>query len=140
MYSVHKQCVQDLLAGGDFVISYLNPYKYSKDSRYMRIRTIKRDTVEKSYHEVTNLSPLVSANECQLYKVAGIYANRLDLIADMFYGDASLWWFIAKQNGITDFDVVPNDTILQIPPYNSLMTDGRALEPLSYIFLNLGRE
>ena len=122
------------------MINYLNPYKYSKDSRYMRIRTIKRDNVDKSYHEVTNPSPVVPANECQLYKVAGIYANRLDLIADKFYGDAGLWWYIAKQNGITEFDVVPNDTILQIPPYNSLMTDGRALEPLSYIFLNLGRE
>lgn len=122
------------------MISYLNPYKYGKDSRYMRIRTIKRDNVEKSYHEVTNPSPIVPANECQLYKVAGIYANRLDLIADKFYGDAGLWWYIAKQNGITEFDVVPNDTILQIPPYNSLMTDGRVLEPLSYIFLNLGRE
>lgn len=122
------------------MISYLNPYKYSKDSRYMRIRTIKRDNVDKSYHEVTNPSPVVPANECQLYKVAGIYANRLDLIADKFYGDAGLWWYIAKQNGITEFDVVPNDTILQIPPYNSLMTDGRVLEPLSYIFLNLGRE
>ena len=122
------------------MISYLNPYKYSKDSRYMRIRTIKRDNIDKSYHEVTNPSPVVSTNECQLYKVAGIYANRLDLIADKFYGDAGLWWYIAKQNGITEFDVVPNDTILQIPSYNSLMTDGRALEPLSYIFLNLGRE
>lgn len=127
--------------GDDIImISYLNPYQYSKDSRYMRIRTIKRDNVAKSYHEVTNASPTVSTSECQLYKVAGIYANRLDLIADKFYGDAGLWWYIAKQNGITEFDVVPNDTILQIPPYNSLMTDGRALEPLSYIFLNLGRE
>lgn len=122
------------------MIHYLNPYAYTKDSRYAKLRTIKQDGIDKSYLEVTNATPLVKTSDCQLYKVTGIYINRLDLIAYKFYGDAGLWWYIAKQNGITDFDVVPSDTVLQIPPYNSLMTDGRALEPLSYVFLNLGEE
>ena len=122
------------------MITYLNPYQYTKDSRYAKLRTIKQDGISKSYHEVTNAFSKVPASECQLYKVVGIYVNRLDLIADYFYGDAGLWWYIAKQNDITDFDTVPSDTVLQIPSYNSLMTDGRVLEPLSYIFLNLGRE
>lgn len=129
-----------LLVGGDSVIQYLNPYAYTRDSRYAKLRTIKKEGVSKSYHEVVNPTPLVEVSDCQLFRVTGIYINRLDLIADKFYGEASLWWYIAKQNGITNFDVVPSDTVLQIPPYNSLMTDGRVLEPLSYVYLNLGEE
>lgn len=121
-------------------IRYLNPYNYTRICRYAKLRTIKRDGESKSYHEVTNPSPLVDVSSCQLFKVTGIYINRLDLIADKFYGDAALWWYIAKQNGITNFEVVPADTVLQIPPYDSLMTDGRVLEPLSYVYLNLGEE
>ena len=26
------------------------------------------------------------------------YGDRLDLLAHQFYGDSSLWWFIAKAN------------------------------------------
>lgn len=122
------------------MIQYLNPYAYTRDSRYAKLRTIKKEGVSKSYHEVVNPTPLVTVSDCQLFRVTGIYINRLDLIADKFYGEASLWWYIAKQNGITNYDVVPSDTVLQIPPYNSLMTDGRVLEPLSYVYLNLGEE
>lgn len=122
------------------MIRYLNPYNYTRTSRYAKLRTIKRDRVEKSYHEVVNATPKVDVSSCQLFKVTGLFINRLDLIADKFYGDASLWWYIAKQNNITDFEVVPADTVLQIPPYDSLMTEGRVLEPLSYVYLNLGEE
>jgi hypothetical protein len=122
------------------MIRYLNPYNYTRTSRYAKLRTIKRDGVEKSYHEVVNATPKVDVSSCQLFKVTGLFINRLDLIADKFYGDASLWWYIAKQNDITEFEVVPADTVLQIPPYDSLMTEGRVLEPLSYVYLNLGEE
>lgn len=122
------------------MIQYLNPYAYTKTSRYAKLRTIKKEGVDKSYHEVVNSTPLVDVSDCQLFRVTGTYINRLDLIAEKFYGDASLWWYIAKQNAIPDFDVVPVDTILQIPPYDSLMSDGRVLEPLSYVYLNLGKE
>lgn len=122
------------------MIRYLNPYKYTRTSRYAKLRTIKKDGVEKSYHEVVNATPLVDTAECQLFRVSGIYINRLDLIAEKFYGDASLWWYIAKQNSLLNYEVVPVDTILRIPPYDSLMTDGRVLEPLSYVYLNLGEE
>ena len=130
----------DLQVGGNVMIRYLNPYNYTKPSRYSKLRTIKQDGIEKAYHEVVNATPLVDVSSCQLFKVTGLYINRLDLIADKFYGDASFWWYIAKQNGITNFEVVPADTVLQIPPYDSLMTDGRVLEPLSYVYLNLGEE
>jgi len=40
---------------------------------------------------------------------------RLDNIAHTFYGDASLWWVIAKANGISGKIVIPSRTTLRIP-------------------------
>lgn len=119
------------------MIQYLNPRSYKNTSRYSKLRLIQGSS-DKPYHEVVNPTPDVSALDCELFQVTGIYVNRLDLIAFKFYGDATLWWFLAKQNHIDDPLKVPNNTVLQIPTYNSLMTDGRVLEPMSYVYLNLG--
>ena len=40
---------------------------------------------------------------------------RLENIAHKFYGDASLWWIIAKANGIVGKSVIPTATLLRIP-------------------------
>lgn len=122
------------------MIQYLNPQRYSNTSRYAKLRLIQKDDNPKPYHEVTNSTPDADLLDCQLFHVTGIYVDRLDLIAKRFYGDASLWWYIAKQNHLEDAPKVPVDTTLQIPRYDTLLTQGRALEPLSYIYLNLGVE
>ena len=41
--------------------------------------------------------------------------TRLDNVAHTFYGDASLWWIIAKANGISGKVVIPSQTYLRIP-------------------------
>ena len=40
--------------------------------------------------------------------------DRLDLLANQFYGDVNLWWYIAKANGLT-FMTIPTGTKLRIP-------------------------
>ena len=40
--------------------------------------------------------------------------DRLDLLAQQFYGDQSLWWFIANSNNISTMNV-PAGTSLRIP-------------------------
>ena len=40
--------------------------------------------------------------------------DRLDNLAFKFYGDASLWWYLAKANKLTDINV-PGGTQLRIP-------------------------
>ena len=40
--------------------------------------------------------------------------DRLDLLANQFYGDVNLWWYIAKANGLT-FMSIPIGTSLRIP-------------------------
>ena len=42
------------------------------------------------------------------------HGDRLDLLAQRFYGDVSLWWYIAKANGLT-FMTVSAGTRLRIP-------------------------
>ena len=41
--------------------------------------------------------------------------NRLDNLAFSYYGDSTLWWIIAKANGIRGKVVVSTDEILRIP-------------------------
>jgi len=40
--------------------------------------------------------------------------DRFDLLAHQYYGDSSLWWFIAKANNMK-FNNIPAGTKLRIP-------------------------
>ena len=42
------------------------------------------------------------------------HGDRLDNLAHQFYGDQSLWWYIAKANNLT-FMTIPIGTSLRIP-------------------------
>ena len=42
------------------------------------------------------------------------YGDRLDLLANQFYNDPTLWWYIAKANDLKTM-VVPVGTSLRIP-------------------------
>ena len=41
--------------------------------------------------------------------------NRLDSLANQYYGDVSLWWVIAKANGIKGKTVLKAGELLRIP-------------------------
>lgn len=40
--------------------------------------------------------------------------DRLDLLAQQFYGDVTMWWYIAKANGLHFMTIEPGTT-LRIP-------------------------
>ncbi len=42
------------------------------------------------------------------------YGDRLDLLAYQFYGDVTLWWYIARANNLFSFNV-PENIQLRIP-------------------------
>ena len=42
------------------------------------------------------------------------HGDRLDNLAFQFYGDQSLWWYIAKANNLS-FMTIPTGTSLRIP-------------------------
>ena len=43
------------------------------------------------------------------------FGERLDSLAYRFYGDVTLWWVIAKANGLKGKVFVPQDTEIRIP-------------------------
>ena len=43
------------------------------------------------------------------------FGDRLDTLAHRYYGDTSLWWIIAKANGIKGKAAVSTDEMLRIP-------------------------
>jgi hypothetical protein len=46
--------------------------------------------------------------------------DRLDKLAQEFYGNPELWWVIASLNSIKGTYVVPSDTIIRIPNRNRI--------------------
>tara|TARA_B110001454_G_C12324059_1_gene269037 strand:- start:110 stop:388 length:279 start_codon:yes stop_codon:yes gene_type:complete len=46
--------------------------------------------------------------------VLTIVGDRFDLLAHQYYGDSTLWWYIAKANNMKFNNVTPG-TVLRIP-------------------------
>ena len=43
------------------------------------------------------------------------FGDRFDLLAHKFYGDVTLWWVIAKADGLKGKMYVPQNTEIRIP-------------------------
>ena len=91
-------------------------------SRYMSTKTkfsnIRRGIdIPTTYNNVKNLSSTiynsVPETDGDLY-VMTQEGDRLDLLAQQFYGDVNLWWYIAKANNLS-FMTLPPGTKLRIP-------------------------
>ena len=49
--------------------------------------------------------------------------ERIDLLANKFYGDLTLWWVIAAANGLGKGSLyVPADSIIRIPDASTINT------------------
>jgi hypothetical protein len=88
-------------------------------SRYQTIATTKSDTGIASTSGKVMYKPTyypnIEAQENDNYIIAG-YADRLDVIAYDFYGDATLWWVIAMVNNLEgDSMFPPQGMYLRIP-------------------------
>ena len=59
------------------------------------------------YPEIT-----ISDADIFIYPVEG---ERLDTLANRFYGDTTLWWVIAKANGLKGKPALSSDKIIRIP-------------------------
>tara|TARA_Y100000593_G_C4145150_1_gene254258 strand:+ start:333 stop:605 length:273 start_codon:yes stop_codon:yes gene_type:complete len=61
----------------------------------------------------TTIYSSIPASDNDIFIMTQI-GDRLDTLADQFYEDSSLWWYIAKANHLK-FNNVPVGTILRIP-------------------------
>lgn len=83
-------------------------------NRYRTTKIVKDKNTNKSYMETT-IYPKVLATDSDLYIITD-ETDRLDLLADKYYGDSRMWWIIATANNINDatFFIEPG-TQLRIP-------------------------
>ena len=94
--------------------------------RYVNIEVAK-DEVGKRFRKTT-LLPIIPDSEDDIYIISRV-GDRLDNLANEYYGDTSLWWIIARANNIGKGDlVIPSGMQVKIPQdkesiidiYNSL--------------------
>lgn len=96
-------------------------------SRYSRIRTIHNpgDNNGAKFYSTT-IYPKIPLSENDIYVLTS-EGDRLDLLAQQFYGDANLWWVISSANGDLPQNSLnlPTGTQLRIP-----QNPGRAINLL----------
>ena len=79
-------------------------------SRYKS--TDKNKKSNKKYYETTIYKKVEEKNS-DSYFIA-VEGDRCDNLANRFYGDSSLWWFIARTNNLTTNNI-PAGTSIRIP-------------------------
>jgi hypothetical protein len=83
-------------------------------SRYQNITTTKLNLTGSTYYQ-TNVYPEVQPLNSDYYVITTVN-DRLDLIAQDFYQDSSLWWVIASANALPGDSIYPPIGIqLRIP-------------------------
>tara|TARA_Y100000593_G_C4262648_1_gene313062 strand:+ start:603 stop:878 length:276 start_codon:yes stop_codon:yes gene_type:complete len=79
-----------------------------------------RTNLSKSFNGVlkqdTTIYKVISETENDIY-VLTQEGDRFDQLASQYYGDPSLWWYIARANNIK-FNNVPAGTVIRIPINN----------------------
>lgn len=74
-------------------------------NRYQNINSTKYNSTGSQYY-LNNLYPEVEYTENDNYVITTL-GDRLDLLANNFYGDSSLWWIIASANALSGDSLYP---------------------------------
>lgn len=82
-------------------------------SRYNKNKTKKLNGGREVYQ--SKIYPNIPKSDQDVYIVTQ-GGDRLDTLANQFFGDSTLWWIIASANNIHDAPfALPDGTILRIP-------------------------
>ena len=81
------------------------------DNRYKNTEKIKKEN-NQVYYRSTYFDN-IPITDSDMYIISQ-YGDRLDLLAHQFYGDTSLWWYIARANDLNTM-IVPENIQLRIP-------------------------
>ena len=84
----------------------------------------------KQYHEMRYNRYIYEKPSDSYIVVDNLTTNRLDIIANRYYGSPSYWWVIAKANIDCLFDPfnIPAGTPLRIPAMSSVYTQGGGID------------
>jgi hypothetical protein len=80
-------------------------------SRYQNTEKVRKDNGQVYYRSTYYDSIPVSDNDIYIISQFG---DRLDLLAHQYYGDVSLWWYIARANNLFTLNI-PENIQLRIP-------------------------
>tara|TARA_B100001094_G_C18186634_1_gene804235 strand:- start:3378 stop:3647 length:270 start_codon:yes stop_codon:yes gene_type:complete len=78
-----------------------------------RYENTKKQVKNKKSYYTTTIYKKVEEKNTDSYFIA-TQGDRCDNLAQRFYGDSSLWWFIARVNNLTTNNI-PMGTSLRIP-------------------------
>ena len=86
------------------------------ENRYSNIPTMLKTGKGRVYDSV--LLPNVDATDSDIVVIT-IQGDRLDLLANEYYQDPSMWWVIALKNDMTEVDIsMKEGIVLRIPSRN----------------------
>jgi|5_EtaG_2_1085323.scaffolds.fasta_scaffold01713_3 hypothetical protein len=88
-------------------------------SRYEQAKILRDENGKRKSNTVIIGAPDVNVSADIFLEITS--PERLDLLANQFYGDASLWWIIASANGLGKGTLyTPEGIILRIPPAQNI--------------------
>lgn len=110
------------------MIKYNSTRIFDYDSRYQNNRIIYNSDFDADYFEINDNRHIDTTNDNTRYHlVEQTERNRLDIIANIYYGDPTLYWVIAMANNMIDPFIVEPNTILKIPNRESFYDRGSPL-------------
>lgn len=123
-------------------IDYTVCRQFDHISRYRGLRQVIHDPSSFDRFMTLEIQNAFTTNaEIDYYEVPRIYVNRLDLIAQKFYGSAQYSWIISYMNGIHDgFTVLEGQMIKYLKNFTDLFNNGELLASIPAMQLNLGSE
>ena len=81
-------------------------------NRYDNTKKVKNIMTGKKYYKTTTYMKVPERND-DMYFITQ-EGDRCDNLAFRFYGDSSLWWFIARVNHLKSMNI-PAGTSLRVP-------------------------
>ena len=123
-------------------IEYTVCRDYNHISRYKGLRQIVHQPKEQDrYIAPETPNPISSHAEYFLYEVPLSEENRLDLIANRFYGSAQYSWVVSYLNDIEDgFTVHEGQRVKILRNFTDLFSKGEIFASIPAMILNLGSE
>ena len=88
-------------------------YEHSK----MKTTNVKRGKESSKVYNITSMKTTIYSSipesDSDIYVITQ-YGDRLDNLAQKYYGNVNLWWYLAKANNLT-FITLPPGKRLRIP-------------------------
>ena len=91
----------------------MNRYENTKIKKEVVKRGKKLSVPYNVTSKSTTIYSSIPVSDNDIYVISQ-YGDRLDHLAHQYYGDVTLWWYIAKANGL-NFMTLPPGTRLRIP-------------------------